>query len=149
MPRKLVLVTSFCLFSFLMVAIACSDEAKQKTTAVNMVPGLWELNSVVEMKNMPIAMPPATFTQCLSAEDLVPQSDYSGPGGCEISNLKIEGDTVSYDLKCSSGGNETFSKGKITYSGTTMEGTITMEVTGQANMQMTTKLSGKRIGDCK
>lgn len=149
MQWKRVLIPCFCLFFFLMVAIACSDESGQKTRSVNMVPGLWEIKSVVEMKNMPVAMPPATVTQCLTADDLVPQSNYSGPGACEISNLKISGDTVSYDLKCSSGGSETLAKGTITYSGATMEGTIQMEVSGQASMQMTTKLSGKRIGDCK
>jgi hypothetical protein len=49
----------------------------------------------------------------------------------------------------SSGGDKTVSSGTITYRGPTMEGMFKMKITGKANMQMTTKLSGKRIIDFK
>ena len=124
------------------------EVAKTVAPGVNLQPGLWEITTVMESPNMPMAMPPTTAQQCLSEEDYVPKSNASA-SSCEIANLKVDGNTVSYDLTCSSEGNETVSSGRITYAGTTMEGTFEMKVSGQANMQMTSRLSGRRIGPCQ
>lgn len=119
-----------------------------KAAAVNMTPGLWEITSKMEMKNMPFAIPPTTFTQCLTESDLVPKSDATA-SDCRISNLKVQGDTVSYAMECLADGNKTVSNGTLTYRGTTMEGSMQFEVSGEQQAQMTTTFSGKRLGPCK
>jgi hypothetical protein len=135
---------SIVLISILSVVVG-SGQAMAK---VDMDPGLWEITSQLEAPDMPMSMPATTVKQCITEEDLVPQSN-TAESGCEVFNIKTSGNTISYKMKCSAGGNDSVSSGVLTYNGSTMKGTIKMEVSGRAAMQMTTKLSGKRIGPCK
>ena len=108
--------------------------------------GKWEITSVTEMPGMPMKMGPVKHTQCITKKDLVPQSSQPGQE-CKITNTKISGDTVTWTMKCSGQGGEVKGSGKITYNGDSFEDTTKM-LMEQGGMEMTSHMSGKRIGDC-
>jgi len=111
----------------------------------DMQEGLWEITSKMKMRGMD--MPSHTHTQCITKKDLVPQSSQPGQE-CKISNYKIEGNTVTWSIQCSTQGGEMTGTGRITYSGDSFEGTMKMTM-GGSGMEMITYMSGRRIGDCK
>ena len=112
----------------------------------NMQEGRWEITTDIEMPGMPMKMPPMTHTQCLTKEDLVPQSSQSGDE-CKITNVEVSGDTVTWVMQCKGQGGETKGTGEIIYSGISFKGTIKM-IMVQSNMQMTSNIKGSRIGNC-
>ena len=115
---------------------------------LNMQEGQWEITTKMEIPSMPMEMPPMKRTQCLMKKDIVPQSSQEGQE-CTISETKVTGNTVTWAMECSGGpGGNTKGNGTITYSGSSMKGTIKITDT-QSNREMTSHLTGRRIGDCK
>ncbi len=116
----------------------------------NMQEGLWEITSSIEMPGMP-AMAPMKHTQCLTKKDLVPQSQEKSQD-CKITQTGMSGNTVTWTMKCSGEEGAMEGTGKITYSGDTFQGTMTMNIQnpGQGGkMQMIQRMTGRRIGNCK
>jgi len=115
---------------------------------LNMQEGQWEITTKMEIPSMPMDMPPMKHTQCLKKKDAVPQSSQAGQE-CTISQTRITGNTVTWVMQCSGGpGGDTKGNGTITYNGSIMKGTIKMTDT-QSKMEMTSHLTGRRIGECK
>ncbi|TET92310.1 MAG: DUF3617 family protein [Desulfobacteraceae bacterium] len=125
----------------LLTAISISFAA----SGPNMKEGLWEITTKTKMPGM--EMPPMKHTQCITKNDLVPQSSQPGQE-CKITETKVIGNTVTWTMQCKTQDGEMKGTGKITYSGDSFEGTIIISMP-QANMKITTHISGKRIGDCK
>ena len=98
------------------------------------------------MPGMPVQIPPATHTQCISQKDLVPQSQEPGQE-CQISNTKVSGDTVSWTIVCTSQGGTMEGKGQITYKGDQMNGSTEMVMKNQG-VTMKSKIRGRRVGNC-
>jgi len=115
--------------------------------ALNLQEGKWEITTKVEMPGMRMNIPPQKHIQCLTKKDFVPQNTQPGQE-CKISETTIVGNTVTWTVQCKSQGEEMRGKGTITYSGNSFEGTLTMTMS-HAKMEMTSHLSGNRIGDCK
>ena len=114
---------------------------------LNMQEGKWEITTKMEIPAMPMDMPPMKHTQCLTKKDLLPQSSQGGQE-CKISQTKISGDTVTWAMQCSGGhGGDSKGNGTIAYNGSSMKGTIKMTNT-QSNTEVTSHLTGNRIGDC-
>ncbi|OQY06108.1 MAG: hypothetical protein B6I22_06280 [Desulfobacteraceae bacterium 4572_123] len=65
-----------------------------------------------------------------------------------MADVIASGNTVTWIMKCTGKGGEVMGTGEITYSGNSSKGTMTI-LMPQANMKMTSNLSGKRIGKCK
>ena len=122
------------------ISISCAD------SGLNMKEGLWEITTKMQMQGMD--MPPAKHTQCITKSDLVPQGSQQQGQECEITDVKKSGNTVTWTMKCTGQGGEVIGTGEITYSGDSFKGTMTITMP-QANMEMTSNLSGKRIGKCK
>ena len=122
------------------ISISCADSGP------NMNEGLWEITTKMQMQGMD--MPPAKHTQCITKSDLVPQGSQQPGQECEITDVKESGNTVTWTMKCIGQGGEVIGTGKITYSGDSFKGTMTISMP-QANMEMNGNLSGKRIGNCK
>ncbi len=116
----------------------------------NMQDGQWEITSTMNMPGMPAAMPPVKHTQCITKKDMIPQTKQKNQK-CTVTDTKISGDTVSWNVKCTTDGNDMTGNGKITYKGDTFEGTfvINMKVPGQGSMKMTQNMKGRRLGPCK
>ena len=112
----------------------------------NMNEGLWEITTKTEMPGM--EMPPTKHTQCLTKKDFVPQGPQQPGQECKITDVKVDGNTVTWALECKSQGGKMKGTGKTTYSGDSFEGTMIMSMP-QPNMKITIQMSGKRIGDCK
>jgi hypothetical protein len=110
-----------------------------------MNPGLWEITSEVEMPGM--SMPAATTTQCITKDALVPQGGSGqGQGQCDVKDVQVRGDTVSWTIECHGQGGPMTGTGEITYYGDSFEGSSKMSMQG---MEITTKMKGKRVGDCQ
>ena len=119
---------------------------------VNMDEGMWEITMKTEMPGMPVEMPPMTSTQCLTKKDNVPQQQEKDVD-CTMVSHKIEGNTVSWIIKCRmKEGGTAESTGRVTYSGRSFKGTmktVVMNEPSAGRMEVTQHMSGKRIGDCK
>ena len=122
------------------ISITCADSGP------NMKEGLWEITTKMQMQGMD--MPPVKHTQCITKNDLVPHGSQQPGKECEITDVKESGNTVTWTMKCTGQGGEVIGTGEITYSGDSFKGTMTITMP-QANMEMTSNLSGKRIGKCK
>ena len=138
MLRKL-LVISVVLLTSLSTSIAGSGP--------NMQEGKWEVTTRMEMPGMSTSMPAVTSTQCLTKKDFVPQGSQQGQE-CKVTETKVDGNTVTWTVKCSGQGGEVTGTGRMTYSGSSYKGTIEMIMT-QSNMKMIIHINGHRIGDCK
>ncbi len=114
---------------------------------INMKEGKWEITTKMEISGMPMSMPPMTHTQCLTNKDLVPQSSQTDQE-CNITDQKISKDTVTWKVTCKGQGGESKGTGKITYKGDSFNGIIKV-TTVQPKMEMTSQVSGRRIGNCK
>jgi hypothetical protein len=111
-------------------------------------PGKWEITSKVEMPGMPAPMPPVSVTQCMTEQDPVPTKS-AGSESCQVKELKIEGNSASWKMKCNQPGGEAEGTGQITYHGDRFEGTTKMSVgPPEAKVVVTTKITGRRISAC-
>lgn len=138
MLRK-ILVISVVLVVSLSTSIAGSGP--------NMEEGKWEVTTKMEMPGMSISMPEVTSTQCLTKKDFVPQGSQQGQE-CKITKTKVDGNTVTWTVKCSGQGGEVTGTGRMTYSGSSLKGTIEMTMV-QSNTKMISYINGHRIGDCE
>jgi len=117
----------------------------------NIHEGSWEITSTMEMEGMPAGgAVPMKYTQCLTSKDAVPKNPDTIKG-CTIKNMKAEGNTVAWTMRYEEQGATIDGSGTVTYSSDTMQGTIKMTLNDPegGKMQMTQRMSGKRIGDCK
>lgn len=115
----------------------------------NMKDGLWQITTKVEMKGMPVSIPPSVTKQCLTKKDSVPQSREKN-SNCKIIEQKVSGNTVTWSSVCKEKDSTVESKGSITYKGDTFDGTTTTNIKDktQKAQQVSTKMSGKRLGPC-
>ena len=130
------------IFSFLVISATAS--------AQNMKEGKWEITTKVEMPGMPANIPAQKSVQCMTKKDSVPSQPEKNKD-CKITSMKTSGDTIYWTMQCKSGQGTTNMKGQITYKGDKMEGvmnTTIIEPDGD-KMQMTSRINGRRIGDCK
>jgi hypothetical protein len=148
MKRYTRFVTGLSMLVFILALLVTGCEQKPKTAAssaaLNMQDGLWEITTTVEMAGMPAGMiKPQTFTTCLSKKDSIPKG--RNETDCTVKDVKTEGNTVTWNVVCK----EAVSKGRITYAGTTYDGTTetTMKQDGK-DMTVKTTMKGKHIGPC-
>ena len=66
----------------------------------------------------------------------------------KITKTKVDGNTVTWTVKCSGQGGEVTGTGKMTYSGSSFKGKIEMTMV-QSNTKMISHINGHRIGDCE
>ncbi len=128
----------------LVTAICCST-AMADPTEVNMNPGLWEWTAEMNIPNMPKNMPPTVNRKCLTKEDLVPAAKQPGQE-CDIKDLQTSKDNVTWAMTCKTPRGPVASTGKMFYNGDTANGEVKINAEG---MLMSSKLSGKRLGDCE
>jgi len=142
MIKKLIVL--FAAICFSLLAVSCQSEPK-----VNIKEGQWKITTDVKMKGMPMQMPPFTHTQCITQNDLVPKTSQPNQPDqdTKITNLKVNGNTVSYDISSASPGGQMVGHSTVTYEGDKMKGTMTATVQ-PGNMEMTYDMKGTRIGDC-
>ena len=108
-------------------------------------PGKWQWSMQMEIPGMPFKMPPVKFTHCVTEEDAksaIPQNKKDKD--CTVAEYEVDGQTIRWTVDCPK--QKTKGKGEITYTDDSMTGKMEMDADGQT---MTTKYTGKRLGDCK
>ncbi len=113
---------------------------------VDMKDGLWEITTTTEMSGMPFQIPPMTFSQCITQQDLVPQNAETD-SGCTRTENRISGNTVTWSIECKGEGVSSRGDGTITYHGDSFEGDMKMSM--EEGVQMINLMKGRRIGACK
>ena len=116
----------------------------------NMHEGKWEITTVMEMPGLPFAIPPVTYTHCLSKKDAVPQKGEKNQD-CKMISTDIQGDTVFWVMECRNKTEVVRSTGNITYHRDSFAGNINMTTTsgGKESGTMNSKISGRRLGACQ
>lgn len=104
---------------------------------------LWETTSEMAMASMPMQMPAQTMKVCAAKKWTKPP-----PGGdksCVASDYKMVGNKATWTMQCS-GQMPMQGMGEITFEGSDSY-TGAIQATAQG-MNMTIKLSGKKVGTC-
>ena len=99
---------------------------------------------------MPFPMPPTTVKQCLTADDPAPNPKVEDQE-CAVKDLEIAGNTVKWKIDCKmQDGGTMQGNGEVTFSGTTMSGTQTINGSGPGGeVSIESTYNGKWIGPCK
>ena len=115
--------------------------------SIDMKEGNWK--TIMTMQANGFAVPPQTYTTCLSRENIVPQNNEED-NDCHITGLKAKGNTVYWTMECQNDGSTTYTQGEITYHGKTFEGTVIISIHTQegGNMTMNNTLKGQYLGRC-
>ena len=115
--------------------------------------GKWSVTAVITTTGLPAqaaaAAAPQTHTSesCLTNQNLVP--DMKMPAGCATPQIDKKDGTVTFSISCDTNGMKMTSTGHVTYSGDTMEGTSTSQMSvGGMDVNSTAQLSGKYLGPC-
>jgi hypothetical protein len=138
MFKKIMIVLSVCVATTVVPA-----------WGLDLNPGKFEITAEVEMPGMPRGMQAQTITQCLTRQEPVPDAS-AGAQGCEVTDIKTSGNTVTYTMVCEQQGMKTKSAGEIIYRGDSFEGTTRTAMGPQeGGMTITTKIKGSRIGPCE
>lgn len=116
-----------------------------QAATVDMQPGMWEWIMTMEMQGVPMAIPPTTYSDCLSKDDLVPRQPQQG-NQCKLVESDVSGDSVSWKIECPTPNGASISEGRMTYKGTTATGEMNAITQG---MTMKSTLNGRRTGACK
>jgi hypothetical protein len=108
--------------------------------------GLWELSSQVEMPGMPMKIPPTVIKHCYTKEQVKDQKTViNRDKNCTVTDLKTSGNKVSWAMKCT-GKNAATMSGETVFGSDSYASVMHMKTEGH---NMTTKVKGKRLGDCK
>jgi hypothetical protein len=112
--------------------------------------GRWEVSTEMEMKGMPMKMPPMKSIQCITKEQAndpsqsVPKEAQDKNSDCKVSDYKIAANKVTWTMKCG-GGNAATGNGEIVYGDNAYEGWMKIKT---PDTEMTMKYTAKRLGDC-
>lgn len=144
-------VLSVCIAGVPLVAVASHGLA----------PGRWQSQGVVTMAEMPGMPPealammkrrPISHTYCLSAEEAESGARglfSEGNGSCRYTKFAMVGGRLNAVMQCKGPQGDMQMTMLGTYTRTSYEATNVMVMGGpQGAMRMTTRVSGKHIGDC-
>lgn len=121
----------------------------------NMKEGKWEITTTMKMQmpGMPFNMPPRTtkHTQCITKENMLPETKQNSEEECKMKNRKIKGNTITWVIECKGPEGTTRGEGKITYKGDTFKGIMKMKMEGgeMSGMELVHHMNGRWIGDCQ
>jgi hypothetical protein len=107
--------------------------------------GKWQITSSSTMGGS------RTEEKCITPEEAKdPMKQVRTPPGCELANVKSEGNKVSWQLTCHMAGGTQTGTGSVVYTAETMTSNATMniEIPNHGTQTMTMHGEGKRIGDC-
>ena len=134
--------------SFPAMLLVCS------TIAVAQEPvreGLWEISVQGEMGGQPLSSTPLVVRQCVneqSAQDMMAQLT-GAPGGCQISNLRQEGNHARWNLACT-GQFEVSGTGEVTMRSDSFDGAMDLTVgMGGQSIPMSQTFKARWVGACK
>jgi len=113
-----------------------------------MKPGLWEITTKMEMPGVPYQIPPTKSTHCYTAEEIAKQQGAvpEQKGDCAVTDLKRSGNKTTWKVVCK-GENPGQGEGEIVFQDpASYAGKMKFEAQG---MTISSKYSGRRVGDCQ
>lgn len=132
----------------LAAALLCCAFALPVWAEPNLQDGKWEITTQLQMPGLPFAPPPMKFTRCLTKKDAVPQQN-EPQSNCRMISSDVQGDTVFWVMECKDQHGTTRSNGQVTYHKDSFEGAVNVTTSGKDAATMTSKMSGRRLGNCK
>lgn len=119
----------------------------------NFKEGEWAVSYQMEVVGMPFPMPPikARKTMCLNKNNYVPDNSQQGQE-CKISDQKVNGNTVTWTMRCRAQERTIEGHGKITYKGDRYDGVMDAKLVANDNSGPAVgylyTMQGQRLGDC-
>jgi len=116
--------------------------------------GEWGVSYRMEVVGMPFPMPPITArkTMCLNKNDYVPDNSQQGQE-CKISDQKVNGNTVTWTMRCRAQERTIEGFGKITYQGDRYDGVMDAKLISNDNSGPAVgykyTMQGQRLGACR
>src|SRR5262245_61446447 len=126
----------------LLVAVSIPSMAAETAPAAKEMGDSWEVTSQMSMEGMPMALPAQTMKICAAKEWKEPPVAADERHKCRNTDFKKDGAKITWKTVCP----DMTGDGEITRTGDTYAGSIKFTA---AQGSMTTKLSGKRLGDCE
>ncbi len=120
----------------------------------NIQPGEWEYENVTTFEgDMEIPDQTETSRECVTQDDIdegVVTPDEAEMGECEIIDKRVSSSSMSYSMVCVDGeGGEMTMDADIEFHGDRVTGVIRGDMeTPMGEMQVETRMDGRRIGDC-
>ncbi|MEK7304070.1 MAG: DUF3617 family protein [Pseudomonadota bacterium] len=119
----------------------------------NFKEGEWSVSYQMEVVGMPFPMPPITArkTMCLDKNNYVPDNSQQGQE-CKVSDQKVNGNTVTWTMRCRAQERTIEGQGKITYKGERYDGVMDAKLISAdyqspaVGYQYT--MQGQRLGAC-
>jgi hypothetical protein len=113
--------------------------------------GLWEVSIQGEIGGQPISTTPLVVRQCINnqtAQQLMAQLS-GGAGGCQVSDLRQEGNRARWNLSCS-GQVEVSGSGELTMMSDGFNGTLDLVVgMGGQSVPLLQTFNARWVGACK
>jgi hypothetical protein len=107
--------------------------------------GYWEITTTMEMKGMPIQIPPTKILHCYTKEDVKDQKKMvTTDKNCTVNDFKQSGNKITWKMKCTGEHSGEFS-GETVLKKDAYNSTMKMQTEGQT---MNMKVKAKRIGNC-
>lgn len=108
--------------------------------------GLWRIETSIEMKGMPMKLPPQTRTFCVKKKNYVPHQKKINKD-CKYKQER-DGNSISWHMSCPN--LKMVQKGKIKYMGRRMQGSSVSTMRQQGReARMVVKIKGQHLGSCK
>lgn len=118
--------------------------------AAQMRPGQWEVTVATEIPGLPPGMPAPQKTQHCYSEAEARQPErmaQRSQDGCKMIKSQQKGATYEFEMRCTNPA--ATSRGHYTFAEESYDGVVQMEMQeGDAKMAITTRLQGRRLGDC-
>jgi hypothetical protein len=111
--------------------------------------GLWRVDIVTEMRGAGLEpAPPYNIQGCYSREEITRR--LAAPGGpCRAVPTEARDDQMSWRLQCSPRVGEVNGRIHMKFLGDRMEGTVHTRTAYPEPLEVTQRISGRRLGDCK
>lgn len=120
----------------------------------NFKEGEWGVSYRMEVMGMPFPMPPitATKTMCLNKDNYVPDNSQQGQE-CKVSDQQVNGNTVTWTMRCRAQERTIEGHGKITYQSDRYDGVMNAKlISGDSSgpdVGYRYTMQGQRKGECR
>ncbi len=115
-------------------------------------PGQYHIKVSYDMQGAAYKMPPTEMDRCISSSEAGdPKQLMSAEKTCTASNMKVEGNKVSYDIACHNAAGTESGHAEVNLGGDSYSSTLTLELNNPrlGHVRAITYTSGTRTGDCK
>ncbi|HJX19214.1 MAG TPA: DUF3617 family protein [Acidiferrobacterales bacterium] len=115
--------------------------------------GEWAVSYQMEVLGMPFPRPPITArkTMCLDKNNYVPDNSLQGQE-CKVSDQKVNGNTVTWTMRCRAQQRTIEGQGRITYKGDRYDGVMDAKLVSDNNSGPAVgykyTMQGQRLGAC-